>query len=78
MMSASTPTLSEVSAMFGVDPSAPDEVKRRVTSALLLPLSYDIARMLRGDREERAQGRRRDAVGFPTTSHYLGVHDRVQ
>lgn len=51
VMSAPTstsPSLDEVLAMFGVGPQDGEEQRKNMTSALLLPLSLDIANMFRG------------------------------
>jgi hypothetical protein len=42
------PTLDQVVAMFSAGPKDDEEQRRNMTSALLLPLSLDIANMFRG------------------------------
>jgi hypothetical protein len=43
-----SPTLDQVIAMFGVAPQDDEEQRKNMTSALLLPLSLDIANIFRG------------------------------
>jgi hypothetical protein len=45
---STSPTLDEVLAMFGVGTQDGEEQRKNMTSALLLPLSLDIANMFRG------------------------------
>jgi hypothetical protein len=45
---SASPTLDQVVAMFGVGPQDGEEERKNMTSALLLPLSLDIANIFRG------------------------------